>query len=382
MNLKLTQKAKEEIHKLEADEITSINFSKMRVGSGPYTTEELETEITVLKEPQMETDIADPYQETIDGESQLFISSTLFNGEVETKFEVREVGIYALSSTDSNEYLYAYYIIAKTDLAIAIMQDKSIPQYLPISVNTKISNIDQVNIVTINDMLVVNQDEFKRYKVDIKKHIDDEDISIRTHLDEEDAKIKASIVEQNTTIRTYVDEQDTTLKTYIDAEDTKIKNLANTKANSNHGHGLADGNISGVLPTSKGGTGRTDGGAKAYVYSNTSNPTYLLGTDSSSSYPTLYRVSESYYVRGIDQSRRVKYNKDAINYAPADGWIRAQMNGPADSRLWIQYIGQDRGLMAKAHIGVWSDVTVMIPIRSGQAFQVKHGFDLYFYYDV
>ena len=226
MNIKLTQKAKEEIHKLEADEITSINFSKMRIGSGLYTTEELETEITVLKEPQIETDIADPYQETIDGESQLFISSTFFNGEVETKFNVREVGIYALSSTDSNEYLYAYYIVAETDLAIAIIQDKSIPQYLPISVNTKISNIDQVNISIVNEILVVNQDEFKRYKEDIKKHIDDEDISIRAYVEEQDADIR------------------------------------DKKADLIHGHHLTDENITGILSIAKGGTGKGNGDAE------------------------------------------------------------------------------------------------------------------------
>ena len=396
MNLKLTKKAIEEKDKLTAREISSINFSKMALGSGLYTSEELANEITELRMVEITTEIVNVYQEMVDikidvpnineetvkKESQLFITSTFFNKDVEEKFEVREVGIYAISSEDKQEYLYAYYIVASTDTAIAIVQDKSLPQSMPISVNTKLSNIDEVNIAIVNDMLVVNQDEFKRYKIDIKKHIDDEDISIRTYVDEEDRKIKTSIIEQDTSIRTYINERDAIVKTYVDVEDAKIDTLVNTKANSNHTHSLSSSSLTGILPISKGGTGRTDGGANAYVHSSTSDPTYLLGTNSSSSYPTLYRVRESYYVRGIDQSRRIKYNTNTRHYAPSDGWIRAKMSVSADSHLWIEYIGDDRGMMAKAHIGVWSDVTVMIPIRSGQTFQLNHGFDLYFYYNV
>ncbi len=244
MNLKLTKKAIEEKDKLTAREISSINFSKMAVGSGLYTSEELANEITELSTVEITTEIVNVYQEMVDiktdvpkiaeetvkKESQLFITSTFFNKDVEEKFEVREVGIYAISNEDKQEYLYAYYIVASTDTAIAIVQDKSLPQYMPISVNTKLSNIDEVNIAVVNDMLVVNQDEFKRYKVDIKKHIDDEDISIRTYVDTEDRKIK-----------TYIDEQDTTIR--------------NTKSDLSHGHNLADENIDGILPISKGGTG-------------------------------------------------------------------------------------------------------------------------------
>ncbi len=214
MNLKLTKKAEEEILKLTAGEIPSINFSKMKIGNGSYTLEELENDITALKEVKIETEIAEPYQETIKGKSQLFISSTFINNEVVKKFDVREVGIYAISNADTKEYLYAYYLVAKTDMAIAIVQDKSIPQYIPISVNTSLSNIDQVDITLINDMLVVNQDQFERYKVDIKE--------------------------------------------YIDEEDT---NIVNTKADLTHGHHLTGENIEGVLPIAKGGTGKSNGDA-------------------------------------------------------------------------------------------------------------------------
>ena len=240
MNLKLTKKAIEEKDKLTAGEISSINFSKMALGSGLYTSEELANEITELSTVKITTDIADVYQEMVDiktdvpniaeetvkKESQFFITSTFFNKDVEEKFEVREVGIYAISNNDEQEYLYAYYIVASTDTAIAIVQDKSIPQYIPISVNTKLSNIDEVNIAIVNDMLVVNQDEFKRYKEDIKKHIDDEDASIRT----------------------YVEEQDTDIR--------------NTKADLIHEHNLTDTDITGILPIAKGGTGKGNGDAE------------------------------------------------------------------------------------------------------------------------
>ena len=240
MNLKLTQKAKEEIDKLKASEISSINFSKMRLGIGPYTTEELEIEITELKEPKIETDIAEPYQETIDGESQFFISSTFINDEVIEKFSVREVGIYAISNTDNKEYLYSYCIVALTDTAIAIILDKSIPQYIPISVNTKLSNIDQVNIAIVNDVLVVHQDEFKRYKVDIKEYINEEDtkiktsiieqdVAIRTYINEQDAVMKTYVDEKDTAMKTYVDEQDAVMKTYIDEQDTAIETYVDEK---------------------------------------------------------------------------------------------------------------------------------------------------------
>ena len=242
MNLKLTIKAKEEKDKLTAGDISSIKFSKMAVGSGLYSSEELLNDITELRSVKIRTDIADVYQEMVKvktdvvdvpqemvkEESQLFITSTFFNEDIDETFEVREVGIYAISNEDSNEYLYAYYIVSSTDIAISIIQDRSLPQYIPISVNTKLSNIDEVNITVLNDILVVNQDEFKRYKEDIQKYIDDEDISIRT---------------------------------YVNEEDTKIETLVNTKADLTHGHHLTGENIEGVLPIAKGGTGKSNGDA-------------------------------------------------------------------------------------------------------------------------
>ncbi len=387
MNLKLTKKAIEEKDKLTAREISSINFSKMAVGSGLYTSEELANEITELRMVEITTEIVNVYQEMVDikndvpnideetvkKESQLFITSTFFNKDVEEKFEVREVGIYFISNEDKQEYLYAYYIVASTDTAIAIVQDKSLPQYMPISVNTKLSNIDEVNIAVVNDMLVVNQDEFKRYKVDIKKHIDDEDISIRTYVDEEDRKIKTSIIEQDTSIRTYINERDAIVKTYVDVEDAKIETLVNTKANSSHTHSLSSGYLTGVLPTSKGGTGRTDGGANAYVYSSASNPTYLLGTSSSSSYPTLYRVNEDSYIKHINMQSSQAYSNHVIHQAPYNGWIRAYVQGNSMSVIKIgshpSYINDS--LDSAIAFSYKGGGFIYAPIRAGYYFRTE-----------
>ncbi len=398
MNLKLTIKAKEEKDKLTAGDISSIKFSKMAVGSGLYSSEELLNDITELRSVKIRTDIADVYQEMVKvktdvvdvpqemvkEESQLFITSTFFNEDIDETFEVREVGIYAISNEDSNEYLYAYYIVSSTDIAISIIQDRSLPQYIPISVNTKLSNIDEVNITVLNDILVVNQDEFKRYKEDIQKYIDDEDISIRTYLDEEDTKIKSSIVEQDTSIRTYIDEEDLLVKTYadeqdvlvkayVDAEDTKIETLVNTKANSNHTHSLSSSSLTGVLPTSKGGTGNTTGGANAYVSRTVSNPTYLVGTNSSSNNPTLHRITEVSYVKHINMQSYTRYGNGTPYQVPRNGWIKANVDS---NRASCIRVGYSHGFLMSDDAIItfcWTPAGVLyFPIRAWQYFMTEY----------
>ena len=172
MNIKLTKKAEEEQLKLIAKEIKSIEFSSMSINNGIKVSEKL-GDVVVESERQELKVAMNPSTVEMTGDlSQLVLSATFQNSDVITSFSVREVNIYAIGNDDKKEYLYAYYTVGQDALAIAIVQDKSKPQYIPISVNISLSNIDEVNISVTDDILIVNHEEFTIYKKAIRDELD------------------------------------------------------------------------------------------------------------------------------------------------------------------------------------------------------------------
>jgi len=222
MAVRLTVKGKEYMLKLVAGEITSINFANMSIGSGGYSeTKVADGDIINLKNIIVTASIHNTYTSAgDDSKSQLYVDATFQNDTVLKEFAIKEVGVFALDE-DGNEYLYSYDILSDEGKGFAIMKSNSSPQYMPISLDTGLSDISKANLTLVNDLAIVNKKEFDRFKIDV---------------DNKDAIIL------------------NTSKIYTDTS-------VSLKADSSHTHALTSSNISGVLPVSKGGTGRGDGDA-------------------------------------------------------------------------------------------------------------------------
>lgn len=69
---------------------------------------------------------------------------------------------------EETEILYAYDITPETETAQAVVQSNIVPQYIPIILDTALSNIDKINISVTDSIMFVIQSEFDTYKQAVK----------------------------------------------------------------------------------------------------------------------------------------------------------------------------------------------------------------------
>jgi len=385
MAVRLTVKGKEYMLKLVAGEITTINFTNMSIGSGGYSeTEVADGDIINLKNIIVTTSIHNTYTSAgDDSKSQLYVDATFQNDNVSEEFEIREVGVFALDE-EGSEYLYSYDILSG-DTGFAIMKSNIAPQYMPISLDTGLSDINQANITISNDLAIVNKEEFDRFKIDVdskdkltlntaKEYTDNELNKLEIEVDSKDTMILKSAEE-------YANTKDTII---LDSAKEYTDTSVSSKANSVHNHALTSSDISGVLPISKGGTGNTSCIAN-YVRtpsSTISNPYYLLGSSSSSNSVLATRIAANEFLRYPNYNRYINYLQNIKYIAPANGWIAAlHRHDEIVSSLYI-----NNRYVSVIHAPLWGAVrTSFHPVRAGDTFKLERSFggqdDIIFYYN-
>lgn len=159
--VKLTTKGEELLQKLQAGEIEKLRFTDMALGCGSWSDDELTVNIDTLKDIKLKQPVATKYAERKDDKTFIFLSTTFANIDVAETFYVYEVGLYALDG--ETEVLYAYDITLAGTPAQAVVQDGSVPQYIPVSLDIGISNIDVVNLTLTADLSVISAEQFRSH---------------------------------------------------------------------------------------------------------------------------------------------------------------------------------------------------------------------------
>lgn len=162
--VKLTTKGEELLQKLQAGEIEKLRFTDMALGCGSWSDDELAVNIDTLKDIKLKQPVATKYAEKKDDKTFIFLSTTFANIDVAETFHVYEVGLYALDG--ETEVLYAYDITLAGTPAQAVVQDGSVPQYIPVSIDIGISNIDVVNLTLTADLSVISAEQFRSHTED------------------------------------------------------------------------------------------------------------------------------------------------------------------------------------------------------------------------
>lgn len=170
MALTLTKAGKSLLQKIQVGEIEVIDFTGIAVGSGRWNTEDINDNISALKEMKIKNGLSNKQTEVRDNETIVTISATLNNKEIEEAFYVYEVGLYAMDGDE--EVLYAFDITPSNEIAQAVIQANTVPQYIPVILDTALSSIDKVNIKITADVGFVSADQFENYKQDIKRQLD------------------------------------------------------------------------------------------------------------------------------------------------------------------------------------------------------------------
>lgn len=170
MALTLTKAGKSLLQKIQVGEIEVIDFTGIAVGSGRWNTEDINDNISALKEMKIKNGLSNKQTEVRDNETIVTISATLNNKEIEEAFYVYEVGLYAMDGDE--EVLYAFDITPSNEIAQAVVQANTVPQYIPVILDTALSSIDKVNIKITADVGFVSADQFENYKQDIKRQLD------------------------------------------------------------------------------------------------------------------------------------------------------------------------------------------------------------------
>lgn len=169
MALTLTKAGKSLLQKIQVGEIEVIDFTGIAVGSGRWNTEDINDNISALKEMKIKNGLSNKQTEVRDNETIVTISATLNNKEIEEAFYVYEVGLYAMDGDE--EALYAFDITPSNEIAQAVVQANTVPQYIPVILDTALSSIDKVNIKITADVGFVSADQFENYKQDIKRQL-------------------------------------------------------------------------------------------------------------------------------------------------------------------------------------------------------------------
>lgn len=170
MALTLTKAGKSLLQKIQVGEIEVIDFTGIAVGNGRWNTEDINDNISSLKEMKIKNGLSNKQTEVRDNETIVTISATLNNKEIEEAFYVYEVGLYAMDGDE--EVLYAFDITPSNEIAQAVVQANTVPQYIPVILDTALSSIDKVNIKITADVGFVSADQFENYKQDIKRQLD------------------------------------------------------------------------------------------------------------------------------------------------------------------------------------------------------------------
>lgn len=280
MALVLTKKGLELLQKLQVGEIPAIEFSDVAVGDGLWASSDINLDIAALKSVRIKTGIGSKKTTTRGEDTIVTISATLNNENITESFYVREVGLYAKDG--ESEILYAYDIIPENETAQAVVQSNIVPQYIPIMLDTALSNIDKVNITVTDDINFVITSEFEEYKEDTAETINNLKSELQGKIDEANeliASLNTAIDTAKSEITTAYKQADTTMQTTITkaykAADTALQTAINGKAATNHNHDRT---------YSK--TNHTHTGYAASNHNHDS--TYLKKTDASSTYASKY----------------------------------------------------------------------------------------------
>lgn len=162
--VKLTTKGEELLQKLQAGEIEKLTFTDMVLGCGSWSDGELAANIDTLKDIKLKQPVATKYAERKGDKTFIFLSTTFANIDVAETFYVHEVGLYALDG--ETEVLYACDITPAGTPAQAVVQDQSVPQYIPVSLDIGVSNIDAVNLTLTADLSVISAEQFRSHTED------------------------------------------------------------------------------------------------------------------------------------------------------------------------------------------------------------------------
>ena len=241
MALVLTKKGLELLQKLQVGEIPAIEFSDVAVGDGLWASSDINLDIAALKSVRIKTGIGSKKTTTRGEDTIVTISATLNNENITESFYVREVGLYAKDG--ESEILYAYDIIPENETAQAVVQSNIVPQYIPIMLDTALSNIDKVNITVTDDINFVITSEFEEYKEDTAETINNLKSELQGKIDEANeliASLNTAIDTAKSEITTAYKQADTTMQTTITkaykAADTALQTAINGKAATNHNH--------------------------------------------------------------------------------------------------------------------------------------------------
>lgn len=237
MALVLTKKGLELLQKLQVGEIPAVEFSDVAVGDGLWASSDINLDIAALKSVRIKTGIGSKKTTTRGEDTIVTISATLNNENITESFYVREVGLYAKDG--ESEILYAYDIIPENETAQAVVQSNIVPQYIPIMLDTALSNIDAVNITVTDDINFVITSEFEEYKEDTAETISNLKTELQSKIDEANELIIAlgSVIDSaKSEITTAYTRADNAITQAYKQADTALQTAINGKAASNHNH--------------------------------------------------------------------------------------------------------------------------------------------------
>lgn len=226
MALVLTKKGLELLQKLQVGEIPAIEFSDVAVGDGLWASSDINLDIAALKSVRIKTGIGSKKTTTRGEDTIVTISATLNNENITKSFYVREVGLYAKDG--ESEILYAYDIIPENETAQAVVQSNIVPQYIPIMLDTALSNIDAVNITVTDDINFVITSEFEEYKENTAETINNLKSELQGKIDEANELIAS--------LNTAIDTAKSEITTAYQQADTALQIAINGKAATNHNH--------------------------------------------------------------------------------------------------------------------------------------------------
>ncbi len=226
MALVLTKKGLELLQKLQVGEIPAIEFSDVAVGDGLWASSDINLDIAALKSVRIKTGIGSKKTTTRGEDTIVTISATLNNENITESFYVREVGLYAKDG--ESEILYAYDIIPENETAQAVVQSNIVPQYIPIMLDTALSNIDAVNITVTDDINFVITSEFEEYKENTAETINNLKSELQGKIDEANELIAS--------LNTAIDTAKSEITTAYQQADTALQIAINGKAATNHNH--------------------------------------------------------------------------------------------------------------------------------------------------
>lgn len=165
-NITITQKGLNAIAKATNEKII---YTHICLGDGVLSDEDNILDFTDLKNKKLTADIADISN---DSNSQITLQTIVSNKVVEEGFYAREIGIYAKSGADGEEFLYAY---ANAGNNCDYMPDNSQPiDELKLKITLLVGNVDNVTAVINSSIIFITladcQREIEKHNKDITAH--------------------------------------------------------------------------------------------------------------------------------------------------------------------------------------------------------------------